>query len=85
MYSPFFFVLSSNFELVSTCCRVTFAPSTGFFSASTTLPLIIPVWADAGTAMTARPTTIAQMASVRLTMCVPTISNPPSLLRQKTA
>src|SRR5262245_22334814 len=65
MYSPFFLVLVSSVRLVFRLNNAILAPSTGLPWASTTLPLICPVWAKTGDATIARPMAMALIVSVR--------------------
>src|SRR3954454_9998119 len=73
MNSPFL-LFSVNFEFVSICTSVTVAPSTGLFCASTTLPFIPPVCAEAGAAAAASPSTTAQIVSDRPKIRLPAIA-----------
>src|SRR5437867_10171024 len=69
MYSPFLLVFTSiGFAPLSRFSIAILAPSTGVPCGSTTLPLIWPLWADAGGATNTRPRARAQIATDRRMM-----------------
>jgi hypothetical protein len=78
-------VVSVNFVRLSWCSIVTVAPSIGFFCASRTLPFNCPVWAAAGEAHAARPSTSAQSATDRPKLWLPNIGTSIKSFTEKTA